>query len=449
MSRLGGTYGLSLHMNYQPTQVEYCRCVFSVTWCSPLPLFCFLTYTSSRMEFISDRGNPFYPLTFRQVSPGNPITKTTEDKLVHHGLPNTCPRTRKDKILDLLRSIRDWRLSQKSVVPAHLHRLKGVQEAWLAATDASFARFSELPPELRVLIWTFCCYMHGRLVFVTSGVVDHSWNKDHARPNPGVTAACQESRTVALRHYHAFKGNLTVYFNPNGNDIMYEQISLCQSQDGIILPINSPHLLVHRNPYPLGAHITRLAISCDYNSVYEDYYPYNSSTFRRINRVSKAVYRELFQYRGITSLRELFIVVDPFRRAPWVIDFIDVANASSEASFGHGAQDYRQFFYCRGFSSLQHVLRLVDTSRGYPPRPFKDGSDGHYTTSDLAGLEELRELYLKADCEFEKDEGFPIVRFVEEQFTPGLPVLRYEKYNKSLASLHHPPSPWYHLYHSS
>lgn len=52
--------------------------------------------------------------------------------------------------------------SREVIEPAHVRRLKGVQEAWLEATEVSFARFPDLPPQLRIRIWTLFCYMHGR-----------------------------------------------------------------------------------------------------------------------------------------------------------------------------------------------------------------------------------------------------------------------------------------------
>ncbi|CCD52890.1 hypothetical protein BofuT4_P138140.1 [Botrytis cinerea T4] len=56
----------------------------------------------------------------------------------------------------------EWIFSREVIEPAHVRRLKGVQEAWLEATEVSFARFPDLPPQLRIRIWTLFCYMHGR-----------------------------------------------------------------------------------------------------------------------------------------------------------------------------------------------------------------------------------------------------------------------------------------------
>lgn len=62
----------------------------------------------------------------------------------------------------MLRTIKQWIFSREVIEPAHVRRLKGVQEAWLEATEVSFARFPDLPPQLRIRIWTLFCYMHGR-----------------------------------------------------------------------------------------------------------------------------------------------------------------------------------------------------------------------------------------------------------------------------------------------
>ncbi|KAJ8071593.1 hypothetical protein OCU04_001916 [Sclerotinia nivalis] len=136
------------------------------------------------MELFSEGGNPFYPLSSRVR--GDTFAQPVKGEPIRYGLE----------------SIGDW--------PHREIRPEVVQKAWLEATEISFARFSDLPTEVRILIWTLCCYMHGRIVFDKAGYADswgpNSWFKENMSPNPGVIAACYESRAIALTHYHVLEG---------------------------------------------------------------------------------------------------------------------------------------------------------------------------------------------------------------------------------------------------
>ncbi|KAF7887219.1 uncharacterized protein EAF02_003866 [Botrytis sinoallii] len=58
--------------------------------------------------------------------------------------------------------------------------------------------------------------------------------------------------------------------------------------------------------------------------------------------------------------------------------------------------------------------------------------DYYFPLYDFHEFEGCRKRYIKADRDFEQQEGFPKIRFAEEIFTPGLPVLRHSEFNQYL-----------------
>ncbi|KAF7956857.1 hypothetical protein EAE96_004182 [Botrytis aclada] len=137
-----------------------------------------------------------------------------------------------------------------------------------------------------------------------------------------------------------------------------------------------------------------------------------------MTRIGKESYRRLFQYHGVTYLREIIVVIEP---SCWksldLMGFNDTKDSYLEWSCGHGIMDY-----CRPHENgCLYCLHCM--------KPY----DYFFAANDFHDFEGCRKRYIKADREFEQHQGFPNVRFVQQSFTPCLPVLRYEKFNEYLA----------------
>ncbi|KAF7900590.1 uncharacterized protein EAF01_007892 [Botrytis porri] len=160
---------------------------------------------------------------------------------------------------------------------------------------------------------------------------------------------------------------------------MYEQVRFCRIS--------------------IGAHLTRLAINC----------------------------RSLPIYKGSPN-RITRIIIEPCRwKSLDLIGFRDTQDSHLEGSYGHGIMDYCKFFRSTGFNTIfeatdnvRRSTRVHQNGCLYCLRCMKPG-DYYFTTNDFHEFESCRKRYTKADRDFEQQEGFPNLRFVEEIFTLGLP----------------------------
>lgn len=327
------------------------------------------------MEVTSEGGNPFYPLTSRAISEGGRDHLGSGEK--HH-------QTLESQVSALQLTSKVWLGSQKDLRlsrEAQLRRIKSARKSWIEATEISFAPFLRLPVELRSLIWEFSCNMHGRIVLCRGRYVDLPRYKNHLRPNAGVIGACKESRAEALKHYRSLHEFSPVYYNPGGSDIFYEQYE------------------VFRTPFnPL---ITRFAIGFYGLPGYEDIKFDDPATITRITAVR---HRHFLQSFGLKSLQELLLVVNIPLRPQQALD-------------------------------LKDSDTLVIDGPKAPKRGFPYTFRSVYTHV----VEDYCRCFMQTDLsEAEKQAGVPRVRFVEEQFTPGLATFRYENFDEYSAGMPFP-----------